>query len=83
MRPVSPGTLFQILLPQGESRFDSPMTWMSYRYAGCVGPAVDVVVSETCHLGAGRIPILIGGAVRGFDRQYIQEIGDLPDLCDD
>ena len=74
--PLPPGALFIVTPEPGDDRFHSPMEWMAHKWAGCVAVAVDVYLSAECHPAGIRVPVLVGGAVRGFDRRHLRAVGD-------
>ena len=76
MTLLPPGALYVVSPEEGDSPLGTPMEWMAHKYAGCVGVVVDVRVSEDCHPGGVRVPLLVMGAVRGFDRRHLRAVED-------
>ena len=68
--PLPPGALF-IVSPGPATGNVISHAWMAHKWAGCVGVVVDVYMSDECHPAGIRVPLLVGGAVRPFDRRHL------------
>ena len=71
--PLPPGALFIVSPAPGDDRFHTPMEWQAHKWAGCVGVVVDVEGLRSNAAGI-RVPLLVGGAVRPFDRRHLLPI---------
>ena len=71
--PLPPGALY-VVSPEEDGSW-TVAEWMAHKWAGCVGVVVDVYISAECHPAGIRVPLLVGGAVRPFDRRHLIPAG--------